>query len=281
MRTDPFEPVTESFLDVPGARLRYLVRGSGPVLVLVAGGHGDASRTDALAGLLADRYTVLTYDRRGLSGSLTSAPATTLTTHAEDLSRLLHTVASEPAYVFGTSIGALIALELTARHPGQVAAVVAHEPGGVAMLPEPERAEAVRGLLEVEETFRAEGAAAALGRFAASIDIDPTDRETDVAVSVPGPQQLANAAYLFTHDLPALRAHTIDLASLRESGTRLLTGVGEWSAHTWPNRCGRLLADALDVPCETFPGGHNGYVFRPRGTAETLRGVLDAYAPAC
>src|SRR5690348_8349037 len=68
---------TESVLEVPGGRLRSFVRGSGPALVLIAGGHGDASRTEALARHLAYQYTVLTYDRRGLSGSTTSAPATT------------------------------------------------------------------------------------------------------------------------------------------------------------------------------------------------------------
>src|SRR5689334_13992305 len=104
----------ESVLDVPGGRLRSFVRGSGPTLVLIAGGRGDATRTGALASHLADRYTVLTYDRRGLSGSVTSAPAETLATHADDVSRLLGRVTGEPIHVYGTSIGALIALELAA-----------------------------------------------------------------------------------------------------------------------------------------------------------------------
>ena len=39
----------ESVLEVPGARLHHFVRGSGPLLVLVAGGHGDTTVTDALS----------------------------------------------------------------------------------------------------------------------------------------------------------------------------------------------------------------------------------------
>src|SRR5712692_9919310 len=56
-------------LKVPGANLYYEVRGSGPVLLLVCGGIYDAAGYAGLAGPLADRYTVVTYDRRGNSRS--------------------------------------------------------------------------------------------------------------------------------------------------------------------------------------------------------------------
>jgi pimeloyl-ACP methyl ester carboxylesterase len=268
--------MTDLVLEVPGARLRHFVRGSGPLLVLIAGGHGDAAVNDALASHLADRYTVLTYDRRGLSGSTTDQPLRTLATHADDVSRLLSSLTTEPAYVFGSSLGAMIALELTIRHPEQVGVLVAHEPGVAQLLPEAERAIAVGDLLGAEETFRAEGALPALARFGKALDIDPADSEPDYQTPAPGPRRRENLEFFHTYDLPALRAHVVDLAALKASTVRIVPAVGENSGHIWPHKCARLLAGELGVPYETFPGGHNGYRFHPRGTAERLHQVLSA-----
>lgn len=264
----------ESTIRVPGGRLRYFTRGSGPVLLLIAGGHGDASKSDSLADHLADAFTVLTYDRRGLSGSTTDAPAASLAAHAEDASRLLATVTGEPAYVYGTSFGGLIALALASRHPDQIDVVVAHEPGALCLLAGAECAAAVGDLLRVEKAFRSDGVEAAVRTFVKSFDIDPTDREPDLELSPQSPQQLANMEFFIRHDLPAMLSHLVELSDLRDSAVEVVPAVGASSAHLWPHRCGRLLAERLDLPYETFPGGHNGYVFRPRETAERLREVL-------
>ncbi|MYW08972.1 alpha/beta fold hydrolase [Streptomyces sp. SID2563] len=262
----------ESTLSVPGARLRHTVRGEGPVLLLIAGGHHGINATEPLARHLADRYTVVTYDRRGLSGSTTDAPAKTLATHAEDASRLLRSLTPEPARVYGTSLGALIALELTARHPERVAAVIAHEPPAVRLLPEP--AQGIGQLLAVEETFRAQGAEAAMRGFAAGLGIDPADSEPDLPPRTPGPDRLRNMEVLLTYDLPAIRAHVLDPAALAGSSVRVVAAAGEKSRHLWTHTCAALLAGALGTRPETFPGGHNGYVFRPRATADRIHAVL-------
>src|SRR5581483_12259826 len=102
---------------VPGARLYYEVRGAGPVLLLICGGVYDAAGYAALAGELADRYTVVTYDRRGNSRSAAGVPhePQRLEVHGDDAYRVLTAVgvtAREPAYVFGNSSGASIGLDL-------------------------------------------------------------------------------------------------------------------------------------------------------------------------
>ncbi|MDH2413303.1 alpha/beta hydrolase [Nocardioides sp. CER19] len=272
MRTD----ILQSSIAVPGARLRYFVQGSGPLVLLLAGGHGDASKNEALATHLADSSTVLTYDRRGLSGSTTDDPARTLAVHAEDASRLLAAVGGGPARVYGTSIGGAIALTLTAMHPEQVGTVVVHEPALAALLPEPARAAATHDLLGVEEAYGRDGVDAALRSFADFAGIDPTDSEPDVELAPPGRQQLANLAYFVVHDLPLVRDHVPDLSGLRGTSARIVPAVGASSGHLWPAACARLLAERLGLAYETFPGGHNGYVFRPRETAARLRQVLES-----
>jgi len=109
-------------LPVPGAALYYKLRGSGPLLLVLQGGDGDADGTDALADHLTGRYTVLSYDRRGLARSPVKDPAAAVdvAAHSEDASRLLKAVTGEPALVFGASLGALVGLDLISRHSGQV-----------------------------------------------------------------------------------------------------------------------------------------------------------------
>ena len=117
---DTMRATNDGTVRVAGATLFYRVRGNGPLLLILSGGDGDADTTDALCDQLLDRYTVVTYDRRGLSRSTIDADVGDLqiATHSEDAHHLLIALSHEPAFVFGSSIGALIGLDLVARHPG-------------------------------------------------------------------------------------------------------------------------------------------------------------------
>ena len=99
---------TSATLAVPGARLYYEVRGAGPVLLLIPGGPADGDVFAGLAGLLADRYTVVTYDPRGISRSSFDGPPKDwrVEVHADDARRLLAEAGGQPAHVFGSSGGA-------------------------------------------------------------------------------------------------------------------------------------------------------------------------------
>ncbi|AQZ70876.1 hypothetical protein BKM31_34510 [[Actinomadura] parvosata subsp. kistnae] len=264
-------------IQVPGATLRYNIRGAGPLLLLVAGGDGDAEASAALADRLAGRYTVLTYDRRGLSGSVIDASAgpPTIGTHADDVHRLLAAVTDEPALVFASSIGAMIGLELVARHPEQVRRLVAHEPPATQFLPEAEREAARRDQREVEEAFRVEGAFAALRRFLVVAGIDPADREEEVVLTPPGPDRLANLTFFLTHDAPAVRRHRLDEAALKAAAPRIVPAVGASSGPIMPYRCALRLAARLGLSPVEFPGGHNAALFRPKAFSGRLREILD------
>ena len=91
---------TSHLLEVPGARLYYEVRGSGPLLMLI--GHPmDSSGFAAVAPLLADDHTVVTYDPRGFGRSPIDdrdqdAEPDLL---ADDVRRVLEAVGGGPAQV--------------------------------------------------------------------------------------------------------------------------------------------------------------------------------------
>ena len=64
----PDSSLTAHALDVPGARLYYERQGSGPLLLAI-GSPMDSTGFAGLADALADRYTVVTYDPRGIGNS--------------------------------------------------------------------------------------------------------------------------------------------------------------------------------------------------------------------
>ncbi|MGI5325778.1 alpha/beta fold hydrolase [Actinomadura nitritigenes] len=274
---------TTRTLDVPGASLHYEVRGSGPVLLLICGGIYDAAGYAGLAGLLADRYTVVTYDRRGNSRSpLTGPPERQeIAVHADDASRLLGAVAGGPAFVFGNSSGAQIALELAARHPEQVRAVVAHEPPLLGLLPDADHWESV--IADVERAYRDGGVGPAMGVFGAAMGMSGGDEdgsggeaggagdaesvgEAAGASEAPSPEMLEmfarfekNTDFFAGYEVPGFGRDALDVGRLRESPVRITVAVGAESAGEPPHRAGLALAERLGKPAETYPGDHGGF----------------------
>jgi pimeloyl-ACP methyl ester carboxylesterase len=86
--------------------------GTGPPVILVAGAFFDHSQLDELAALLAARFTVLNYDRRG-RGDSGDTPPYAVEREIEDLDALIRT-AGGTACVFGVSSGGALALEAAA-----------------------------------------------------------------------------------------------------------------------------------------------------------------------
>lgn len=140
-------------------------RGAGPALLLVVGGGGDHGYYDGLAEQLAGEFTVLAYDRRGNSRSvLHGRPAPLeLAEQSADALAVLDANGIDSALVFGNSGGASIALDLAARHPDRVSAVVVHEPPVPAVLPDPGRYRALCD--ELSRLLDAEGWTAAFAYF--------------------------------------------------------------------------------------------------------------------
>ena len=262
-------------LQVPGATLYYTVRGAGPLLLVLQGGAGDAAGSNAIASHLVDSYTVVSYDRRGLSRSPIDDPADapSIETHADDVHRLLAALTDQPAYAVGCSFGALVGLELVARHPEQVRTLVAHEAPTPELLPEPVRIRAVRDQERVEEGFRHEGIAA-MREFLAITGVDLADREPDVELPPRTEGHAANIAFFLAHDAPAARRYRLDLDALQSVAARIVPAAGSTDRDYWIHQCARALAGRLGRPLAEFPGGHNGYALHPRAFAARLRQLL-------
>ncbi len=81
-------------LPVPGATLHYDTTGSGPVVLLIPGGPEDAAKFAGMRDRPAERFSVLTFDPRGMSRSTVERPDRDISveTFADHAHRLLAAV---------------------------------------------------------------------------------------------------------------------------------------------------------------------------------------------
>jgi len=160
------------------SRLYYVRRGSGPLLLLI--GSPMDSGFAPLASALADRYTVVTYDPRGIANSSREDTSEDVTPaqQADDVHRLLSALGGGPADVLGSSGGALLGLALVTAHPDQLRTLVAHEPPLVELLADAARLRAE--IQNIYDTYRVEGADKAMQKFLAhaGLGAGPARRRT-------------------------------------------------------------------------------------------------------
>jgi pimeloyl-ACP methyl ester carboxylesterase len=109
-----------------GTAIAVQREGRGPAIVLVAGALTAGAAFAPLAQLLAPRFTVYAYDRRGRGESEDTQPYT-VEREIEDLAAVIAEAGGQ-AYVFGHSSGAILALETAAAGGHGVAGLVLYEP---------------------------------------------------------------------------------------------------------------------------------------------------------
>ncbi|MEU2062688.1 alpha/beta fold hydrolase [Streptomyces sp. NPDC013455] len=224
--------------------------GHGPVLLLVPGGAGHPMGLGPLTERLATRFTVVTYDPLGLAHGRLGRPVAEqrVADWSEGARRVLDAVlpADEPAFVFGTSSGAIAALDLLARHPGRLAHVVAHEPPCVTLLPDgaARRAELIRQLDGPGRPPAEGGSATPMGVFLARV-LRPFTQYAPAVTPPPG---------------------------------RLTIAFGSDSRGQLLHRTAESLAARLGNGITAFPGGHLGTLDHPVEFADLLTETLHSGA---
>jgi pimeloyl-ACP methyl ester carboxylesterase len=265
-------------LKVPGANLYYEVRGSGPVLLMMPGGPADATAFRKIAGQLAQHYTVVTYDPRGLSRSTLEGPLDEeriVEVFADDVHRLLAAVTKEKADVFASSGGAVIALELAARHPEQLNTVVSHEPPSPALQPDPAHVRAV--MEEISTTYGTAGIGPAVQIFSdltrsgppPAPEGQPTPEMLEDMARMQGNMDLFFGPYVL-----AIARYEPDFAALKTASCRIVAGVGDESRGELAHDGGLGLAKRLGSQAVVFPGAHGGFDSHAAEFATKLREAL-------
>jgi pimeloyl-ACP methyl ester carboxylesterase len=254
-----------------GAELYYEVRGSGPSVLLIAGGGLDGGTFGGLATILAREFTVVVYDRRGLSRSSrpTGWRQTSISEQADDAGDLLQALHIAPAAIVGNSLGALIALELLLRHPDEVrgASLLDTGPVDAAIHNRRERMpmpDAVRVALAGGGDEAQKAGFEALLRFLGIWDVmDPASRRRIVG----------NAEVFFNYETPLLSSYRPDEVRLQANRVPVQVGAGEGTPRLM-REMAEWLASRLTVAVETIPGGHVGYVEHPAEVANAIKPFL-------
>lgn len=252
-------------LKVPGATLYYEVWGSGPLLLVIPGGPQDAGVFSEIARTLADRYTVVPYDPRGNSRSTFDGEPTPLSLdqQADDAAALIqHLGDGGPAFVFGTSGGAQIGLNLAARHPQLVAKLVAHEPPTMMLLDDPSAQVAeANGLYDI---YKTQGVDAAMGAFFGANSLEGGAPEGEAAPEFDMPPEAAetmgrvmgNFEYWLAEGLLPLSFYTPDVDTLRTGKPKVVVGISTESTGQPIALMSTALADKLGGTPVSFPGDH-------------------------
>jgi clorobiocin biosynthesis protein CloN7 len=274
----PDSDPTTHVLDVPGARLYYERRGNGPLLLLI-GSPMDSSGFTALASALADHYTVVTYDPRGIDNSSREDTSQDVTPaqQADDVHRLLSALGNGPTDLFGSSGGAVVGLALVTAHPDQVRTLVAHEPPVTELLPDSAQRRAE--IDDIYGTYRVEGAEKAMQKFMAHAGLGAGPaREADAPRWEPSAEQLARMRATTEHFLAHLLRPTTryrpDIEALRAASTRIVVAGGATSKGQLANRTAVALADQLGTTVVDFPGDHGGFLAFPEQFGRLLDQVL-------
>lgn len=259
-----------------GAELTYDIEGSGPVLLLVAGGNGESGRFTPLSKYLAGRYTVVKYDRRanGRSSGDKSAEMS-MAQAGRDAAAIIEAVNLGKAYVFGNSAGANISLQLTQAHPHLVKAAVIHEPPISDFLPEPDGSKWRAFFDRVYDVYLAEGAGPAMRLFASTL----VGFERNV-LAEPGDQAGGDHERFLAHEFRHINTFVPDLQALRSGGVPIAMAVGRASDGAFYAQTAHELARQLPCPCVEVVGNHLGYVFDAAQFAEDLHGIIQGFAGA-
>jgi pimeloyl-ACP methyl ester carboxylesterase len=254
-----------------GTEIEYWRIGDGPVIVLVDAALSMHTESSKLAALLAPRFTVISFDRRGRGGSGETLPADPAR-EIEDIEALIDANGGS-ASLFGSSSGAVLALDAATRLGRKVTGLVMYEPPFIVDGSRPPvPSELPVRISELVDRDRRSDAVTAFYREAMGI---PAPFVVAMRLFMPGWKQAKRIAHTLRYDfgtmagtqdgtpLPAAR-----WSRLRAPSKVMVGSKSEPFFHTGA----RALAEALPtVEYEALEGGHHGSaVMSPAGIAASI-----------
>lgn len=247
--------------EVNGVRLLVEESGSGDPLVLVHGSWDDRQAWVLVEDDLARRFRVVSYDRRGHTGSEDGAERGSRRDDEDDLAGLIETLDLAPAHVVANSFGASIALGLAARQPELFRTLCAHEPPLVSLAADDPAVatfgEAVPPVLELIGRGEPEAAA----REFVEIVLGPG--AWDMMHEAERATMVANADTFAGEALDPAWAD-IDLDALGGITVSVLLTQGDQSPPMFARIIARLAAAMDNAEVRTLPGaGHVPHATHP------------------
>lgn len=254
-------------------RIYYEVHGQGELLLLITGLGGHSLDWGwVLPELLAEHYQVVIFDNRGAGRSDQPPGPYSIEQMAQDTVRLLDAIGLKRAYLFGVSMGGMIAQEIALDYPERVEKLVlgCTMAGGATQV---EPAPAVEAYLHPRQDLSAQGGmwwSAPSGFTHDFIRAHPEIVERKIQVNLAYPSRLdayeAQLAAFKAYDsharLPSIKADTLVLTGDRD----ILI----------PPQNSRILAERIRGARlrEIEGAGHLFWISHPEETFEAVRAFL-------
>jgi len=266
-------PIREKILN-EGAEIYCERRGNGPILLLVHGGMEDAGYYSSAADILADKFTVVSYDRRCNSRSSGDRSVDmTVTQQARDAASIINAVGDGKALVVGRSGGAIIGLELAATMPEMINFLIVHEAPVIELLPKSDAEKWRSFVYNIYLKSQREGSLAAQTEFMASlISVPDSPFPTDLNDRLSG-----NVDFFFKHEFRAFFRYLPNIESIRKNNLHMVTAIGRDSDNAYYVQTTRALAVALGCENIEFPGHHDLSLWMPKEFANAIQKTLERY----
>lgn len=266
---------------IDGVELAYRDQGSGePVLLIHGGIVADAFAPVAREPVLATRYRLVRYHRRGYGQSVRAEGSVGIPRQAADCLGLMRRLGIERAHIVGYSFGGAIALQLPRDASKVVHSLVLLEPTIPAALTDPTTLEYFLGTIgAAAERYGAGDQAGAIDTFARG-SFGP-DYRASLEQAVPGGFALAvtDADAFFQADAPAIQHWSFnaeDAGRITPPVLSLYHNDPLWAGFRHTHELLRTWFPRLETVI--LPGSsHLLQMSRPRATAAALAGFFARY----
>jgi pimeloyl-ACP methyl ester carboxylesterase len=198
-----------------GTTIAYDKKGQGPTLILVLGALNRRSQGKKLTELLSDRFTVISYDRRGRGDSTDTQPYKT-DNEVQDIEALIDELGGK-AYLYGHSSGCVLALMAAQKLGNKVAGLALYELPYDAGLSAQTVSEAYRK--ELKQLLAKDERGDAIALFVKSVGV--TDKQVEAMKRLPMWKGLTGMAPTLAYDTielmeqyPALNTKNIETNTL-------------------------------------------------------------------
>ena len=253
--------------------LEYEVTGEGEPVLLIHGSHiAESFLPLTRQAVLADRYRLIRYHRRGFAGSARHAGPFSIEDQAKDALGVLEQLGLECAHVVGHSYGAVTAIQVALSAPSAVHSLCLLEPP----LMSAEVAAAFGEMLApAVEAYGAGDGARAVDLFMTLVG--GADWRNEVSAVLPGgvAQAERDAATFFEVELPALPSWTFDGESLSRLGKPVLFVIGAESGALFEAPRQLFEASVPQAEPAVLPGlNHSLQMQDPKLVADALADFL-------
>ena len=252
-----------------GTRIAYWREGSGPPLLMAHGGLCDRFAWYFVVPLLARKFTVYTFDRRG-RGASGDTPPYAAEREREDIAAILDAI-GEPAHLLGHSAGGILALQIAER-TRDLLSLILYEPGyivdGAREYPAPEVLKRMQSLLSEGDRDQAL-------RIAMRESVGASEAEIAALASGPGWTRLLAVASGIPNDW-MLWQEQFSPEAARAIRTPALMLMGTESP-AWLRQGTQAVHAALpNAQLKLLPGqGHSAMTTRPQLFAQAVIDFAD------